>query len=71
MPPRQKEVTLAWLACDMSNAEAAKALRITNPRNVYWKMGANARKLEAADIRKLYERKLKSLKPLKVRGTVN
>jgi hypothetical protein len=64
MTTRQIEVTLKWLAGEMSNPQAAKALGIKTSRNVYWKMGSNARKL--------FEDKLiKRNRPLKVRGTVS
>lgn len=45
MTKLQIDVTLAWLAGDMSNAEAAKALGIWQPRNVYTKMATNLREL--------------------------
>jgi hypothetical protein len=60
----QIDVTLAWLAGDMSNAEAAKALRIKSSRNVYAKMGTNMRELYRLG-------RIKRLTPLKVRGTVS
>jgi hypothetical protein len=60
----QIDVTLAWLAGDMSNAEAAKALGIGNPRNIYAKMGTNLRELYRLG-------RIRRIKPLKVRGTVS
>jgi len=64
MTKLQIEATLAWVARDLSNVEAAKFFGIDQPRNIYAKMGSNIREMHRMGFR------IRSYKPLKVRGTV-
>jgi hypothetical protein len=45
MNDKHIDVTLKWLAGEMSNTEAAKALRVKSSRNIYSTMGVNMREL--------------------------
>ena len=63
MTEKQIDVALKWLAGEMSNAQAAKALRIRSQRNVYTKM--------ATLFRELYRMgRIRRINPVPIRGTV-
>jgi hypothetical protein len=64
MNDKHIDVTLKWLAGEMSNTEAAKALRVKSSRNIYSKM--------ATCLRELYRLGLiKRVKRVPFGGTVN
>jgi hypothetical protein len=64
MTTNQREVALKWLAGEMSNTQAAAALKIRASRNVYQKMAVLIRELYRSGF-------LKIKRGVPVRGTID